>query len=140
MPTAQKQVKIWRVAPHSIQTQGTLLNKSIYHLASPEDSDKLEQTGTYSAPSLSTEGFIHCCTGNQLPGVIQRYYIDATELILLHINPELLSAELVYENTVGGTEAFPHVYGEINKNAVIHRVIVDQADLARIAASEDYRP
>jgi len=90
------------------------LNNPIYHLASPDDSEKLEQTGSYSAPSLDTEGFIHCCTGDQLPGVIQRYYTDATKLVLFHINTKLLTAELVYENTVGGMEAFPHIYGEIN--------------------------
>jgi len=116
------------------------LNKLIFHLANPVDSDKLKQTGTYSAPSLATEGFIHCCTGNQLPGVIQRYYIDATRLVLLHIDAERLTAELVYENTVGGTEAFPHVYGEINASAVVGNVNIDQSDIVQLAASEKYQP
>jgi len=116
------------------------LSKLIYHLASLDDSDKLKQTGTYSAPSLATEGFIHCCTGNQLPGVIQRYYIDAANLVLLHIDAEQLTEELVYENTAGGTEAFPHVYGEINATAVVDTVNIDRSGIAHIAASEEYRP
>ena len=116
------------------------MNKPIYHLASPDDNDKLQQTGSYSTASLETEGFIHCCTGDQLPGVIQRYYADATKLVLLHINTELLCAELVYENTLGGAEAFPHIYGEINATAVFDTMIIDKSDLAQIAASEGFRP
>lgn len=116
------------------------MNKPIYHLASLEDSDKLQKTGSYHTASLETEGFIHCCTGDQLPGVIQRYYTDATKLVLLHINAELLCGTLVYENTVGGTETFPHVYGEINANAVFKTMIVDRSGLARIASSEGFQP
>jgi len=116
------------------------LNKTIYHLASLDDSEKLLETGTYSAPSLDTEGFIHCCTSDQLPGVIQRYYIDAPRLVLLHINTEMLVEDLVFENTVGGTEAFPHIYGKINATAVFRTEVVDHQQLARIAASEGYQP
>ncbi len=116
------------------------MNKPIYHLASPDDNVKLEQTGTYSSPSLETEGFIHCCAANQLPGVIQRYYTDASKLVLLHIDAELLTEELVYENTSGGTEAFPHIYGQINAAAVVDTVMLDQSDIARIAASGEYQP
>jgi len=116
------------------------LNTTIYHLANPDDSDQLQQSGTYSAPSLDTEGFIHCCTRDQLPGVIQRYYIDATKLVLLHINTELLTEELVFENTVGGIEDFPHIYGKINATAVFKTEVIDHSQLARIAASNNYQP
>jgi len=55
----------------------------------------------------------------QLKGVIERYYSGATGLLLLHIDSDLLRSELVFENTVGGEELFPHVYGEINMDAVV---------------------
>lgn len=116
------------------------MKKPIYHLASPDDNEQLERTGTYRAPTLETEGFIHCCAADQLPGVIQRYYIEATKLVLLHINAELLTAELVYENTSGGTEVFPHIYGQINAAAVVDTIVLEQSDITRIAASEAYQP
>jgi len=116
------------------------LSKPIYHLANPGDFERLQQQGSFSAESLLTEGFIHCCTSTQLPGVIQRYYIDASSLVLLHINAERLNVELVYENTVGGTELFPHVYGAINAEAIIHSVAIDQTRIAQIAASDEYQP
>jgi len=116
------------------------MNEPIYHLASLSDSEKLQNTGSYSAPSLATEGFIHCCTSTQLPGVIQRYYIDATKLALFRINTKQLEHDLVYENTTGGTEQFPHIYGEINVAAVVETTIIDQTEIARIAASKTYQP
>jgi len=116
------------------------LNPPIYHLAHPDDADKLKQTGSCRAPSLDTEGFIHCCSSTQLPGVIQRYYLGVEKLVLLQIDPDQLTQEVVYENTSGGTELFPHVYAEINASAVLSTTIVDQPSLARIAASEQYQP
>jgi len=115
------------------------LSRPIYHLANLDDYAHFRHTGTYSAPSLNSEGFIHCCSGEQLPGVIQRYYIDASQLVLLHIDANRLTAELVYENTVGGTETFPHVYGKIIKSAVMDVVTLDASAIARIAASDQYQ-
>jgi len=112
----------------------------IYHLADAADVEKLAKTGRYSAPSLDSEGFIHCCSSTQLPGVIQRYYIDAEQLVLLYINPNLLDKELVLENTVGGTELFPHIYGDIIHDAIEKHVALDVEDIAQIAASDEYTP
>lgn len=49
----------------------------------------------------------------------ERYYSNLAGLELLLIDPTKLLAPIVYENTVGGDELFPHVYGEINLTAVI---------------------
>lgn len=91
----------------------------IFHIAQAKDVDQAAQSGTYSCDSIASEGFIHCCMPAQLKGVIERYYSGATGLLLLHIDSDLLRSELVFENTVGGEELFPHVYGEINMDAVV---------------------
>ncbi|MEM7256667.1 MAG: DUF952 domain-containing protein [Pseudomonadota bacterium] len=90
---------------------------TIYHVT---DQATLEAASNeqYSCASLDSEQFIHCCTTDQLAGVLERYYQGATGLKLLTINVALLEAKLVYENTVGGEESFPHVYGPINLSAV----------------------
>ena len=90
----------------------------IFHIASQADFDANAGNATYRCASLQTEGFIHCCSADQLAGVIERYYADVPDLLLITIDPDRLKAELVYENTVGGDELFPHVYGEINRDAV----------------------
>ncbi len=91
----------------------------IYHVSSAEQITKALAAGLYSCESLAAEGFIHCCKKQQLKGVLERYYAGVTGLQLLEIDPVKLDAKLVYENTMGGEELFPHVYGEINMGAVI---------------------
>ena len=94
----------------------------IFHIAVAEDVDNAAQTGRYHCDSLGSEGFVHCCQPEQLEGVIERYYSGVTGLMLLHIDSDSLVPDLVYENTVGGEDLFPHVYGEINMDAVVQIV------------------
>lgn len=76
-------------------------------------------TGAYTADSLASEGFIHCSEEPQLAGVVQKHFAGRTGLLLLHIDLTRLDAEVRYENFEGGTELFPHVYGEIPVSAVV---------------------
>jgi uncharacterized protein (DUF952 family) len=69
---------------------------------------------------LAEEGYIHCSTAEQWPGVIQRFYGDDADLLLLHVDEQRLSAPLVYEQLPGMPEPFPHVYGPINLDAVVN--------------------
>lgn len=60
-------------------------------------------------------GFIHCCTSKQLPGVLERYYSHVSEVTLLTLRTSL---PYVWENTSGGTELFPHLYSNIETKDV----------------------
>ncbi len=90
----------------------------LLHIAQANDIKQAKTSGRYRCESIESEGFIHCCTPEQLQGVVSRYYSTAQGMMLMHIDSELLEAELVFENTMGGEEQFPHVYGEINMDAV----------------------
>ena len=90
----------------------------IYHIVSVTDWNKFESVDYYEAPSLASEGFIHCSKRNQIEGVLERYYANFTNLLLLHINPLLLAAELKFEQATN-QEFFPHVFGRINKNSIL---------------------
>lgn len=94
------------------------INPFIYHIASEADLSQAKTEGQYVCDSLTIEGFVHCCTQSQLEGVIQRYYADVSNLVLISIDPDLLEAPLIFENTVGGDEKFPHVYGALNLGAI----------------------
>jgi uncharacterized protein (DUF952 family)/N-acetylglutamate synthase-like GNAT family acetyltransferase len=71
----------------------------------------------YFAPSLEIEGFIHCSTPDQIEGSLQRYFQNQEQLALLHIEPTRLTAVLKFEESNG--KMFPHVYGKINKAAIV---------------------
>ena len=90
----------------------------IFHIANAADVDALDHSGAYRCDSLSTEGFIHCCDKHQLASVVQRYYQAVDDVQLMLLDPDNLSSALIRENTMGGSELFPHVYGAINAEAV----------------------
>lgn len=90
----------------------------IYHFVTPEIWGKYKNEAEYEAESLQTEGFIHCSYENQLEAVLERYYKDAEKILILTIDPSLLTSELIAEPSTGG-EIYPHIYGKINRAAII---------------------
>jgi uncharacterized protein (DUF952 family) len=91
---------------------------SIYHIVLPESWDEQKGKESYEHESLRTEGFIHCSYAGQLDGVLKRYYSGAERVLILHIDPELLTSKLVEESSTGG-EIYPHIYGNINRGAIV---------------------
>ena len=99
----------------------------IFHITSQPAWEDAQKRGDYRAASLDTEGFIHCSTHSQVLPVAESYYKGQSGLIILVIEPTLLSSPLKWEAPSGGTpppgvpdgDAFPHIYGPINLNAVV---------------------
>ena len=92
----------------------------IYHVTDKESWDKAIQNDSYINPSLELEGFIHMSTKSQVAGVLERYFKNRTNLLLLHVDEQLLKAEIRYELSPSLQEEFPHVYGAINLDAVVN--------------------
>jgi uncharacterized protein (DUF952 family) len=91
----------------------------IYHVTKRSDWEKAKTEGYYEAASLHTEGFIHNSTKSQVAGVLDRYYRNEKDLVLLHIDEATLTSPLKYELAASVNEMFPHIYGTINLDAVI---------------------
>jgi uncharacterized protein (DUF952 family) len=62
------------------------LTEPIFHLAEPVD--WAGSSDTYNPPSVDEEGFVHCSTADQLPGVAHDRFGDHNGLILLTIDPD----------------------------------------------------
>ena len=90
----------------------------IYHLIVADEWKRLENEAEYRAASLETEGFIHCSRRSQLNGVAERYFAAAGPLVALVIDTSRLSSPLIEEASPTG-EIFPHVYGPIERSAII---------------------
>ena len=90
----------------------------IFHITTLTDWAAAQTSGSYEAPSLADEGFIHCSSVEQIVATANRFYAGREDLILLSIDPRRLAAQLRYENSEGGDELFPHVYGPIELAAV----------------------
>ena len=92
----------------------------IYHVITAGNWKAALAQGYYEADSLATEGFIHASNESQVKGVLERYYQNQTNLLLLHIDETKLTAELKYELAPSVNEEFPHVFGRLNIDAVIN--------------------
>jgi uncharacterized protein (DUF952 family) len=89
-----------------------------YHITTPENWAKFADKDFYEAESLKTEGFIHASFDRQLEETLKIHYKGVREVLLLKIDSEKLTSKLVVEKSRNG-EDFPHIYGAINKSAII---------------------
>ena len=106
----------------------------IFHITSRRAWDEAQERGNYRAESLATEGFIHCSTVSQVLPVAENFYKGHHGLVLLVIEPALLSSDLKWEPPSGETppsgvpkgDMFPHIYGPINLDAVVNVVELEE--------------
>lgn len=90
----------------------------IYHLTTPAHWSRFGPDDAYVSETFDQEGFIHLSTEGQVPGVLQRYYRGVPRLLKLHVDETKLTSELKHEPSTGG-ELFPHLYGPLNREAVV---------------------
>ena len=75
-------------------------------------------TGSTRGRTLEQEGFIHLSTAAQLPGVLDRFYADIRDqVVVLRIDPRALPAHAVRFDLVGA-EVYPHLYAPLPRDAV----------------------
>lgn len=103
------------------------MSRSIYHVSLAADWTAAQAAGEYTVSTrgrtLEQEGFLHASYADQVPGVLDRFYADVTEpMVLLVIDPDRLTVPLVPESPPGatgeGAEKFPHIYGPLDPAAV----------------------
>jgi uncharacterized protein (DUF952 family) len=97
----------------------------ILHITSKAEWKKAQARGEYIAPSLKTEGFIHCSTENQVLPVANAFYRGRNDLVLLKLDEEKIEPEIKWEPPAGtpaigisDSDKFPHIFGPINLTAV----------------------
>lgn len=89
----------------------------IVNLCQREAWQDVKARGVYHAPSLDSEGFIHCLRVGQILKVDNTFYRDVPDMILLWINPNRIKSEVRWET--GGKNSFPHIYGPVDINALV---------------------
>ncbi len=96
----------------------------IYHITSPAIWNTGKKQNGFTAPSLDTVGYIHCCEKEQIAFVLENWFIDQSGLELIAIETEKLDSKIVFENLEGGETLFPHVYGPINLSAIVNIEVI----------------
>jgi len=96
------------------------VTRLILHITTGDEWAAALGKGEYRAPSLDSEGFIHCALPTQVTHVADWFYRDVPDLVLLCIDPNLLDSELRWEPSADEFAGdFPHVYGPIDIAAVL---------------------
>ena len=90
----------------------------LYHIVSEKDWNDQLESNWYKHSSLDSEGFIHCALKEQINGVLERFFKNQKDLLILFIDPKKLNAKVKFEKAVDVNDIFPHVYGAINKEAI----------------------
>jgi uncharacterized protein (DUF952 family) len=98
----------------------------ILHITSRAAWEQAAGSGEYRSDSLETEGFIHCSTRAQIPGVVSRFFAGQTDLVVLRIDESRVTAPVRRELARDIREEFPHIYGPLNPDAVIEVLTLEQ--------------
>ena len=92
----------------------------ILHITSLTTWLAAQNSDSYAADTLATEGFIHCSTREQVLRVANALFVGQRGLVLLVVDPRRLKPEVRWEPGADRPEdLFPHVYGPINLEAVV---------------------
>jgi uncharacterized protein (DUF952 family) len=94
------------------------VSATILHITTPDAYVAAQAAGRLAAPSLETEGFIHCSTARQVVATADRIFRGSGDLLLLEIDPGRLDAPLRHERATDVGDDFPHIYGPLNLDAV----------------------
>lgn len=92
----------------------------IFHILPADDWETAKENGAYSPASLETEGFIHCSTRGQVIRSANIFFKGQSNLLILWIDAEKIQPEIRYEDLLGEGTLFPHIYGLLNLDAVVH--------------------
>ncbi len=96
----------------------------IYHVVEIEQWQNQSTSYEYAPESMISEGFIHASTQEQLEESIQLYTDPVKKYIVLAIHSPWLLSPLKWEYSNRRQSSFPHIYGKINKSAIIKATIL----------------
>lgn len=75
--------------------------------------------------SSEDDAFIHLSTENQLDKIIEKYWSNAPQYVILKVKTKMLEGKLVYEANPGGTNKYYHLYnGRIPLESIVEAKII----------------
>ena len=96
----------------------------IYHFVLPDYWQQKEEEAIYFPSDYKAEGFIHCCTKDQWEHVQTNYYKGIPIIKILKLDTLQLKSVVKFEGKTA--EKFPHIYGGINKEAIVEIITINQ--------------
>ena len=100
----------------------TPLPAVLVHICTADEWNSAQAVGELRPESLVSSGFVHLSTPEQVHLPANRLYTGRSDLVLLRVDPALLSSPVRWEPGVATDPAamvFPHLYGPLPVAAVI---------------------
>jgi uncharacterized protein (DUF952 family) len=107
---------------------------NLFHITTRADWTAAVAAGAYRPASLESEGFVHLSGEAQWQTTANRFFRGRAGLVLLRVRADRLRARLAYEAADG--DVFPHLYGELNLDAVVEVFDLPLGDDGAIGAPE----
>jgi uncharacterized protein (DUF952 family) len=93
--------------------------RRIYKICPASAWREAERQGVYrGSADDARDGFIHFSTALQVAETVKKHFFGQTELLLIAVDAEALGEALRWEPS-RNAELFPHLYGELNLEAVM---------------------
>jgi uncharacterized protein (DUF952 family) len=92
--------------------------EGIFHIATPDDAERLRGDGVLRPVSLLDEGFVHCSTAEQVVATTARYFKQDAELVLIEIDVGAVEGLIRWPEVYPG-QHFPHLHGPVHLTAVV---------------------
>lgn len=92
----------------------------IYKICSKAEWEVARENGVYTG-SLddARDGFIHFSAVDQVTGTLEKHFSDQKDLLLLKVVVDRLDPDALKWETSGNGIKFPHLYGDMDLNAVL---------------------
>jgi len=94
----------------------------LVHLAERGRWEAARSGQSYLPAEFGADGFIHLSALHQVLTPANRFYKGRTDLVALVVDAHLIANALVWEPGTGTLEWFPHLYGALGTDAVLHSV------------------
>ncbi|MBM7461240.1 DUF952 domain-containing protein [Rhodococcus coprophilus] len=94
----------------------------LLHICSRDDWSRAQDAGAVTPVSLDETGFVHLSTPAQVHLPADRLFAGRTDLMLLHVDPSMLTDPVRFEPGVPEdpeSMRFPHLYGPLPVAAVV---------------------
>lgn len=101
---------------------------NIFHIAKKKIWENALGEEMYHPESFNEDGFIHCSELDQVIDVANTFYSGRRDLVLLEIEGHRVSFPIKYESAEGSDERFPHLYGPLMIDAVVHVYVFNPDD------------
>jgi uncharacterized protein (DUF952 family) len=97
-----------------------------YHGTPRSYFDSLDSSQPYVPEAFAREGFIHTTEGREAVSItLTKYYKSSAEpWVVLYIDQDRVTSPIRYDDPA---EVFPHIYGPLNRDAIVAVRDIDRA-------------